>query len=267
MLLLWTIMKCSKIIEELKKQWPENFALSWDNVGLLLGREEKEVEKVFLCLDVTEETLDQALEWGADMMISHHPMIFSAVKKITDQDFLGRKILRMASEDISYYAMHTNFDVLGMASLNEESLGLKNSQVLETTYEEDGRVEGIGRLGELSRPMTVKELACLIKERLCLPDVKVYGDLNRMVFKAAVSGGSGKSMIKPALDLGAEVLITGDIDYHGGIDAMACGLCLIDAGHYGTEYIFISYMEEKIHELFPGLKVKGAKIQFPFQTV
>ncbi|MGI6011346.1 MAG: Nif3-like dinuclear metal center hexameric protein [Ruminococcus sp.] len=260
-------MKCSEIMEGLKKQWPETCALDWDNVGLLVGRKEREVEKVFLCLDVTEETLFQALEWGADMVISHHPMIFSAVKKITDQDFLGRKILKLAAGDVAYYAMHTNFDVMGMAALNGESLGLKNSQVLEVTYEEGERTEGIGRVGQLPRQMTLGELAAYVKEQMKIPSVQVYGDLERKVFRAAVSGGSGKSMVKHALALNAEVLVTGDIDYHCGIDAVASGLSIIDAGHYGTEYIFISYMKEKLHEMFPELEIKGAEIHFPFQTV
>ncbi|MGI6007442.1 MAG: Nif3-like dinuclear metal center hexameric protein [Ruminococcus sp.] len=254
-------------MEKLKEQWPEKYALDWDNVGLLVGREEKEVHKVFVCLDVTEETLEQASRWEADMIISHHPMIFSAVKKITDRDFLGRKILRLAAEDISYYAMHTNFDVMGMAALNGESLGLRNSRVLEVTCQDDVRQEGIGRAGDLPEEMTLKELAEYVKERLKIPQVLVYGDLEKRISRAAISGGSGKSMVKPALDRNVQVLITGDIDYHGGIDAVASGLCIIDAGHYGTEYVFISYMEEKLHQMFPELEIKGARIHFPFQTV
>lgn len=260
-------MKCSEIIEILRENWPEQFALDWDNVGLLVGRKEKEVSRIFTCLDVTEETLKQAFAWGADLIISHHPLIFSAVKKITDGDPLGAKILKLAAGDVACYAMHTNFDVLGMADLNEASLELKDSRVLEVTGMKEEQEVGIGRVGELPRTMTGEELALWVKEKMHIPRVSVYGDPKKKISRAAISGGSGKSMVGHALAAGAQALVTGDIDYHTGIDAAAEGLCIIDAGHYGTEYIFISYMEKKLAQLFPDLEIRGARVSFPCRTI
>ena len=109
------MMRCREILDRLEERWNPSFALSWDNVGLLVGKEEKEIGKIFVALDVTEETLEQAVEAGADLMITHHPLLFSPVKKVTSGDFIGRRLIKMIQNDLCYYAMHTNFDVKGMA--------------------------------------------------------------------------------------------------------------------------------------------------------
>ena len=111
-------MTCREIMDALEERWNPSYAMAWDNVGLLVGREEKEINKIFVALDVTDDTLAQALAFGADMMITHHPLLFSPVKKINTGDFIGRRLIAMIQADLCYYAMHTNFDVKGMAELN-----------------------------------------------------------------------------------------------------------------------------------------------------
>ena len=148
-------MKCKEIIESLEQKYAPDFAESWDNVGLLVGDKEKEVHKIFLALDVTDESLEMAIKEQADMIITHHPLIFSAMKKVTTDNFIGRRIIKMIQHDISYYAMHTNFDVKGMAQLNQECLGLAECEVLEET----APGEGIGRVGVLDAPMDLKTFA------------------------------------------------------------------------------------------------------------
>lgn len=255
-------------MEVLRANWPEKYALSWDNVGLLVGDEEQKVSHIFVALDVTDKTLAQAVSSGADMIITHHPMIFSPVKKIVASDFIGRRIRTMIQNGISYYAMHTNFDVTGMANLNAASLDLEFPSILEVTYEDEyGKREGIGRVGMLHEPMTLETFGAYAKEHLGLPMVRVYGDGQRMVQKVAISSGSGKGMTAAALTAGADVLVTGDIDYHMGIDSVAQGLMLVDGGHYGTEMIFIDYMEETLKEMFPEVEVSSARIEQPFLLV
>ena len=257
-------MTCKEIIQILEKRWPLSYALDWDNVGLLTGREDKEVSRIFVCLDVTDETLEQAVKFGADMIISHHPLLFSAVKTITDRDFIGRRILKLIQHDISYFAMHTNFDVAGMALLNQKSLELTECSVLMVTSGDGEQEEGIGRVGKVKHEMSLEEFAEFVKEKLNLPGVLVYGEGKKRIEKAAISGGSGKSVVRPAVCAGADVLVTGDIDYHTGIDAVALGLAVIDAGHYGTECVFIPYVSEELRTLFPELEVESAAIVPPF---
>lgn len=258
--------EAKEILEALQKRWPKEQACDWDNVGLLIGREDRPVQTVFVALDVTEETLAQAAEAGADLMVTHHPLLFSPVEKITDRDFMGRRILTLIEKQITYYAMHTNFDVTGMAKLNVQALKLEETEPLEATDPEDCSV-GIGRVGVLEEALTLREFAEKVKEGMRLPAVRLYGDPERVIRRAAVCGGSGKSVVKAALDHGAQVLVTGDLDYHTAIDAAAQGLALIDPGHYGSEYVFISYMREELKRLFPDLDVKAAREVQPFQVV
>lgn len=248
----------------LESRYPASAAENWDNVGFLVGDDQKEVSHVFLALDLTAHVLEAAIEAGADMIITHHPMIFSGMKKINNHDFTGRKILSLIQHGIQYYAMHTNYDVLGMAELSADYLKLSNRRVLSVTEEGESGEQGIGRVGTLPREMTLKECAEFVKEAFALNDVKIYGDLNQKAETAAVCTGSGKSMIEEAIAAGAQVYITGDIDHHTGIDAVEKGIALIDAGHYGTEYIFMDAMKQELEKAFPDLKISCAEVASPY---
>ena len=257
-------MRCSEIIERLRELAPETCACDWDNPGLLAGRHDKEVKRIYIALDATDTVVERAVTLKADMLLTHHPLIFKAVKQINDQNFITRRILRLIQADISYFAMHTNYDVMGMAELSADYLKLKERQVLSVTAETEQRPQGFGRVGKLPEPMSLKECALYVKEALSLNDVRLYGEPEQMVETAAVCTGSGKSMIPDALKKGAQVYITGDIDHHTGIDATAQGLAVIDAGHYGTEYIFMEAVSRKLSAEFPELKVSCARIVSPY---
>ena len=259
-------MKISEVTDWLESEYPASFAEEWDNVGLLVGDDQREVSKVFLALDLTEDTLDQAVSFGADLVITHHPMIFSGLKKINNHSFTGRRILKLLEHHMAYYAMHTNYDILGMADLSADYLGLQKRQVLTETAQRNGQPEGLGRVGELERPMSLGAFARSVKESLRLMDVRVYGDVDRQIQKVAGCTGSGKSLMSDVLASGADVYVTGDVDHHTGIDAVADGLAVIDAGHYGTEYIFVEAMREKLGRKFEQLKIQGARVRFPYQN-
>lgn len=260
-------MLCSEVIQVIEAAFPRNAALDFDNVGLLAGRSGKEVERVYLALDATDAVIERAIEWGADMLITHHPLVFSPLKRVTDEDFIGKRLVKLIQNDISYYAMHTNYDVLGMAELSEKILGIRDAQVLEVTSENGGNPEGIGRIGYLEKPMTLEECCVYVKHRLKLGSLKVFGDMDKKVSRLAISPGSGKSAVAPAIAKGADVLVTGDIGHHDGLDAVEQGLSVIDAGHYGTEYIFIDDMKQFLEEKLPVLEVMTTPIIHPFQVI
>ena len=260
-------MECALICESLEELSPKRFALSFDNVGLLVGRYDKDVKTIYIALDATDEVIDAAIECEADMLITHHPMIFSAIKSVRADDFIGRRILKLAKYDISYYAMHTNFDVMGMADAAADEIDLIERDVLQVTYEDEIGTEGIGRIGRLREEMSLIELCDFVKERFMLDTVKVFGDPDRLCNICAISPGSGKSMIKYAIEKGADVIITGDIDHHEGIDSVAQGLCVIDAGHFGIEKIFVPYMEEFIRREMPEIKVYTHEMTSPFMVL
>lgn len=270
-------MRSEDIITRLEDEYPLSCAEDWDNPGLQVGRRSREVKRIFVALDATESTISQAVEFNADMMITHHPLIFHPLKKINDDDFIGRRIMTLIDNDITCYAMHTNFDVTGMAHINEKQLELTNTHVLDVTGENQGVEEGIGRIGDLPHSMTLQDAAAFVRSRLGLPTVRCYGlsddEENRSpeekvrVKRCAVCGGSGRSVVDKAISEGADLLVTGDIDYHTGIDALAQGLYIIDAGHYGTEYGFIDYMVRKLSRMYPELEIRGALVQQPYMIV
>jgi len=260
-------MNCGQIIAILEQKYPCELAESWDNSGFLVGRGDKEVARIYIALDATDMVIRQAKEVGADMLITHHPMLFTPIKQITTDNFIGSRIIELIQNDISYYAIHTNHDVVTMAPLASQMMKLKNEEILEVTSALDDEKKGFGRVGELPQEMSLKVCAEYVKEVFRLDNVKIFGDLEQTITRVAISPGSGKSMIQPAIQSGAEVLISGDFGHHEGIDAIMQGLAIIDAGHYGLEHIFISQMCLFMQEKFPELEVISEEIETPFQVI
>lgn len=263
-------MRCSEIMAQLERLAPPQCACVWDNPGLLAGRAEKEVNKVLIALDATDQVVELAEKEQCDLVLTHHPLIFQPLKKVNDQDFIGRRIVKLIRADISYYAMHTNFDIApgGMAGLAAKLLGFEPRGPLEETGEwpATGEPCGIGAWGVLEQPVTLKELARRVKERFALCAVRVYeaDKPEALIERVAVCPGSGKGMAEAALSRGAQVLITGDIGHHDGIDAAARGLSIIDGGHYGLEHIFVDFMEAYLREeVSRELTIRKAPVSDP----
>lgn len=257
-------MKCKDIIKQLEIIAPVHYAEKWDNVGLIVGDEEQEVHKVLIALDPSTEVIEQAIEQHCDMIITHHPLIFSPMKKITNNDFIGKRILSMMKNSIVYYAMHTNMDIAIMADESATMIGLKDTVPLEQVDSSDLQV-GIGRFGNLTREMSLLELAKEVKKQFHLDDVRVVGDLKRDIKTVAISTGSGEDFIENAILMGADVLITGDIRHHKALDAIERNLSIIDAGHYGTERFMVEWLAA--HLEVNNVTVMMAKEQSPFKII
>ena len=153
---------------------------------------------------------------------------------------------------------------MGMGDEAAERLALEERSVLEITFEDELSQEGIGRVGILPECMTLRECASYVKETFDLDTVKVFGEEDRKVRKAAVVPGAGKDYIRQAVRAGADVYITGDIGHHDGTDALEQGLTIIDAGHFGVEQIFVPYMKEFLSRELPSLHLLSARQQEPF---
>ena len=260
-------MKCYEVIDKLEELSPLMYAEEWDNVGLLAGRRDKEIKRIYIALDATDDVIEEAVRLRADLLLTHHPLIFHKMSRINTDDFIGRRVYTLIRNDISYYAMHTNYDVKGMADEAADNMGLIGREVLDVTYEDDISKEGCGRVGKLPQIMTLQECAEYVKKQFNVPNVRVYGCLEDKIENAAVMPGSGGSFIKNALAAGADVMITGDIDHHEAIDAVAQGIHIIDAGHYGIEKLFIPFMEEFIRRELPGIEIYKAAISEPFDVI
>lgn len=254
-------MLCREVIDRIEEVYPRKYAMDWDNVGLLAGRMDKEVKRIWIALDLTDEVLEEAVRWNADMILTHHPLIFSPLHKVTDEDFIGKRVIKLIQHDIAYYAMHTNYDVLRMAELAALFLKMKQVEVLEP-MSEDGK--GIGAIGMFPEKMTLGQCCEFVKKIFCLDAVKVFGEKKREIRTVAICPGSGKSVIKTAIRKHADVLITGDIDHHEGIDAMARDLNIIDAGHYGLEHIYMEDMKEFLRQRIPEMEIRISDLKSPF---
>lgn len=271
-------MKCSEILEKLEALAPVSMACDWDNPGLLAGRADKEVETIFLALDATDEVVEEAALAGADLLLTHHPLIFKAVKSVTDRDFIGRRLIKMIKLDMAYVAMHTNFDAAPgcMADLASDCLGLTDRRPLEVMGVLGEAEYGIGKVGNLPEPMTLDALSVLVKQVFGLPYVTVYSSMFyegeeyavRLKKRVAICPGSGGGSISEAIRQGAEVYITGDISHHQGIDAVAENMAVIDAGHYGIEHIFMDFMKRFLEEALGGkVKIVKAADAFPCRMI
>lgn len=218
-----------QIYNHIKDLADENLAESWDNVGLLLGEKSQKVQKILTCLDVTTEVVEEAKRKKVDLIISHHPFIFKAIKKIDYSDFKGKIIRELVKNDISVIAAHTNLDSakFGLNNYMAKILELKDTRVLFP-----GKVSedtGLGSFGYLNKEMTLKELAEYIKYKFDLNFVKTVKSNNESVKSVAILGGSGESFLYSLPNV--DVYLTGDVGYHTAVDAIEIKQNLIDIGH------------------------------------
>lgn len=265
-------MKCQQIIESLEQLSPRQYACDWDNVGLLVGRREKEVHTIMVALDASKEVVSKAVEQKADMLITHHPMIFSSIKQVNEDQFVSEKVLTLAENGISCYAMHTNFDAVGgMAELAAGTQYLNLSEVSPIEMA-GGSDEGMGRYGKLPWPMTANQAADYVKEKFGIPFVMLYQSKeqeNQMFDRIAVMPGSGKGNMKEVKKQGYSLYLTGDFGHHDGLDAMDMGMTVIDATHYGLEHIFIDYISRYLKDNFKeaDIRVIEADTGCPIQII
>lgn len=256
-------MIAKELMEQLESLASLKLQEPWDNAGFLIGYEEKEVKKIFVALDLTEELLDWAIANKVDFIITHHPLMFQPVKRITQDDFIGRRVIKLIEHGINYYVMHTNFDCAVMAKLAAEKLGLTNASSLDVSCLEPGA----GMVGHLPQKLSLFAFCQKVKQIFALENVRVYGDLESQIKTVAVLPGSGKGYIEQAIQKGADVYLTGDIGHHDGIDANERGLSIIDAGHYGLEKIFITFMEQYLKNLGKEYEIITETIKNPFRTI
>lgn len=241
-------MKAIEIARVIEEFAPVAIQETWDNSGFCIGNPQTQINGVLLALDCTPEVIQEAIEIGANMIITHHPLIFRAVKKITGATLVERMIAELIKRDIVLYSAHTNIDKVidGVSGVMADRLCLLNREILD---EDLSSGTGLGIIGELSVEMSSSDFIAYVKKKFLVDQVRVSRPLEKKIKRVAVCGGSGSSLIKKAAQGGASVLITGDISYHD----FYCedGFMLIDIGHYESEIgsleILTSILRKKIH--------------------
>lgn len=236
-------MRIYEITNAIEQYAPKELAASFDNVGLMLGDKNRDVSTVLLTLDVDLGVAMEAKAMGAELIISHHPLIFNPVKSITSETPEGKCLLFLAENKIAVYSAHTNLDSApgGLNDLAAQFLGLSETASLETAEN-----AGLGRIGILPSTRTLSALAGEIKHMYRLPYIRFIGEGEKEVSRVALCTGSGADFISLAKARGADVLITGDIKYSAARKAMEEGMSVIELGHYESEYIVVDLLEKII---------------------
>ena len=230
---------------------------SWDNVGLLCGSRSTPVTKILVALDPFEHVCQEAADWGAELIVTHHPIIFQPMKAVTDETSIGRGILTLCRHGISAINAHTNFDCApgGVNDVLAATLGLENISVIRPGgVDENGLPWGLLHCGDVP-VQTLEAFLGTVKEKLGCDGLR-YVDGGKAVSKVAVGGGSCAGAMKEALDAGCDTFVTADVKYNQFWDAQDLGLNLIDAGHFQTENPSVAVLAARLAEAFPHVQVK-----------
>ena len=247
----------SDILQFVETLAPRSMKMDWDNVGLLCGSRSTPVTKVLVALDPFEHVCEEAARWGAEVMVTHHPLIFQPLPNVTDETTIGRGLMTLIKHDISAINAHTNLDQApgGVNDVLAQKLALVNVQVVNpcgTT--EAGESWGLLRMGEVPQ-QPLDAFLKRVKTLLGCEGLR-YVDGGKPVKKVAVGGGACGDGWREALDAGCDTFVTSDIKYNQFWDAHDLGLNLIDAGHFYTENPVVAMLAEKIAAAFPEIEVK-----------
>lgn len=246
-------VKCATLVTFIEELAPRSLAVDGDNSGWQVGDPEAPVEKVLLALDVDEAVVGEAVSIGANMIISHHPLLFRPLRNLRLDLPRGALVARLVREEINVYAAHTNLDAAeeGVNEALARRVGLIDTKPL---VEEPS----FGRVGFLPEPVTFYSLVAEVKTVLELPTVRAGGPQDRVVRKVALCGGSGGEFWSKAAFRGADVYITGDLKYHVVQDILAAGLNFIDPGHYATERVVLEPLQEYLEK-----RLRAAGLDLP----
>ena len=249
------------ILELVETLAPRYMKMDWDNVGLLCGSKKTPVTKVLVALDPFEEVCKEAAQWGAELIVTHHALIYQPLKAVTDDTAVGRCIQLLCANGISAINAHTNLDCApeGVNFRLAEQLGLSDIEVISPMgTDEQGRPWGLLRCGHVQEQPLASFLSTVKKQLGC--DGLRYVDGGKPVRKVAVGGGSCGSELMDAVRAGCDTFVTADIKYNGFFDAKALGINLIDAGHFHTENPVVTLLAEKIALAFPEIQVMISEI-------
>lgn len=242
-------MTVAQVLELVNGIAPFDLAEPWDNVGLLAGRPDMRVDAVLCALDMSHEVLEEAVRMGAQLVVTHHPILFRGRKNLCESDAEGRLLCALVRSGIAMIAAHTNYDnaAPGVNDALAAALGLDNVEALESGVR-------VGTIKQTDFGMISECVASKLRG-----PVRRYGPLSRPVSRVAVLGGAGEDYAPIALQAGADVFVTGEMAYHKALDAADNGLCVLEAGHAATEYPAISALRR-------GLQIAADAVQYDIRV-
>lgn len=248
-------MKIREIITQLEQFAPTDLQLDWDNSGMQVGNEDDEATGALLVLDVTEHAIERAKILGVNLIISHHPLIFSGLRSITGKTPTERVVIEAIRNSITVYSCHTNIDAAhgGVSWAMADRLSLQSVAPL--------CANGLGCIGRLSKAMKLSEFTQYVKDQFSVPLIKINRNAPAQIETVAVMGGSGMSEMINAISAGADALVTADARYHD-FQRAANDIALIDIGHYESEIEVLEIFLKIIRKKYPTFALHSEKISF-----
>ncbi len=233
---------------------PPVLAESWDNVGLLVGDFNQPVERLMTCLTITPDSAREAVDRGANLIVSHHPMPFRPLKRLTSESSEGRLLLALIGAGVAVFSPHTAFDSAEQGINQRLAQGLK-LQAVQPLVPGAEPGQGAGRYGTLPAAESLPELCQRVKRLLALEHVQAVGALDRTVGKVAVACGSAGEFLQPAQAVGCDCLVTGEVRFHTCLEAESLGMALVLAGHFASERFAVEELAGVLAQAFPALQV------------
>lgn len=254
-------MKIGNILNYLNNLYPENLALDFDNVGLLLGNKNQECSNIVLCLDITNDCINYAIKHHSNLIISHHPMMFYSFKRINyDSMLVGNKIHKLIENKICVYAMHTNFDIHpeGMnAAVNStlrKNLDFDFVNYIETFNINDDIIGGVGSILKLKKSISFNKLVHIFDSTFKINSIRGYNS-NKSIKQIAICPGSGKSEVNKIINEKVDCFISSDLPHDQILDLLESNISYIDATHEGLENCFVPCIYNKINQFNNKLKI------------
>ena len=252
-----------QLVEYFGKQTPFELAESWDNVGLLVGDQTRAVSKIMTCLTITNDVVDEAIQNNVDVIVTHHPLPFQALKKITSETTTGQLLLALIESKVAVISPHTGFDSarLGINQMLAQNLGLIDICPLDQVDPQDAFV-GKGRFGKLSTPTKVEDFAQCVKKFLGIDTIKtVYRD-GQMLLTVGVACGSGGSFLEDAIAKKCDAFVTGEATFHTCLEARSRGIALILLGHFESERFALDELAKQLEHSFPDTQCWASQNEF-----
>ena len=239
---------------------PHRLAEDWDNVGLLVGDPDRVVARIMTCLTVTPESVREAIEQHVDLIVTHHPIPFRPLHRLTTEEMTGRLLLSLIGDGISVYSPHTAFDSAkdGINQQLAEALGLLEIAPLQAAVDDPDGL-GAGRWGRLGDSQTVAQVGDRLKEFLGIEGLQVVGQLTRPVHRVAVACGSAGQFLLAARNHGCELLVTGETSFHTCLAAAADEIAVLLPGHYASERFAVESLAGTLSSRFPDLVVWASR--------
>ena len=242
---------------------PPRLAEEWDNVGLLVGDGRQSVERLMTCLTITPASAAEAIRERAQMIVTHHPLPFKPLRKLTTASTPGRILLDLIRAGIAVHSPHTAFDstTSGINELLAAGIGLVDVRPLlpPATNETGQQIVGAGRFGNFAAVRKLGDVAAELKRFLKIAGLHVMGDIERPIDRAAVACGSGGSLLSAAIDAGCQLLVSGELSFHTCLEAEANGVSVLLCGHYASERFAVERLAGILAQQFPALTTWGSR--------